>query len=108
MGQWLKANGGALAVLILGLFLAGFQTDLGWILVVLGGVWFVGLPIVRRLPVEVRRRRRVRLPSDEAEDLAERTDRAVARIGTLFADHTRYTPEMRSDEVGGAKDAWMR
>jgi hypothetical protein len=41
MGNWLKQNGGALALLFVGLGIAGFQTRYGWVVVGIAIVWFV-------------------------------------------------------------------
>jgi len=41
MGQWLKANGGALALVFVGLGLTGYTTPYGWILVGSGILWWL-------------------------------------------------------------------
>ena len=43
MREWLNANGGALAVVILGVFVGGFKSSLlGVVLIAVGAAWFVG------------------------------------------------------------------
>jgi hypothetical protein len=56
MNQWWKANGGPLALVVVGVTLAGFTTKYGWVLVALGVLTFLGLILYRRLPWEIRRR----------------------------------------------------
>jgi hypothetical protein len=53
---WIKENGGPLALVVLGLALAGFTTVYGWFLVPFGLVWWLGSPLLKRLPWELRRR----------------------------------------------------
>lgn len=56
MRQWLKANGGPLAVVVVGLALTGFTTSYGWIVVVVGVLWWLAHFVYPRLPWEVRRK----------------------------------------------------
>lgn len=53
MTQWWKANGGALALVVVGLTLAGFTTKYRWVLVALGLLMVFGLFVYHRLPWEV-------------------------------------------------------
>jgi hypothetical protein len=41
MGNWLKQNGGPLALLVVGLGIAGFRTRYGWAVVGIALVWFI-------------------------------------------------------------------
>lgn len=54
MGVWIKANGGPIGVVVLGLTLAGVKTTVGWVLVVAGFVWWLTL-MWRRMLLGVRR-----------------------------------------------------
>ena len=56
MTEWWKANGGPLALVVLGLALTGSKTNYGWVIVALGLFAFVGMAIYRRLPWEIRSR----------------------------------------------------
>jgi hypothetical protein len=58
LGTWLKANGGPLALAVLGVALTGYTTPYGWILVALGVVWWLG--------AGVRQKRAKTLPSSTA------------------------------------------
>jgi succinate dehydrogenase flavin-adding protein (antitoxin of CptAB toxin-antitoxin module) len=42
MRAWLKANGGPVAVVVVGLSLAGYRTPLGWLLALVGVLWWFG------------------------------------------------------------------
>jgi hypothetical protein len=46
--EWLKANGGPLALVVVGLTLAGFTTAYAWVVVAVGGAWYLGrwLPLI--------------------------------------------------------------
>jgi hypothetical protein len=64
MGEWLKAIGGPLAVVVVGLSLSGFRTDLAWLLVAIGIAGFLGRAVYRRLPGEIRPKRSTRMFSE--------------------------------------------
>src|SRR5213592_1466802 len=58
MGKWLKANGGPLAFVVVGLGLAGFTTPLAWIIVGVGVLWFLGeqARVLDRIPWRLHRK----------------------------------------------------
>jgi hypothetical protein len=70
MGNWLKANGGPVALVVVGLGLVGYTTRYGWFVVVAGGTWLV----YERLPwrIAIFRRGQVAavedLPDDQREE----------------------------------------
>jgi hypothetical protein len=103
--DWLKANGGPLAVVVLGLGLAGFTTPLGWVLVGLG----ISAMIWQRLPWEIRRKDRALSsdippaaePKEGTPSWQELNDARVERyehnLG-LFVVHT-WRPSRREGQV---------
>lgn len=54
--EWLRANGGPLALVVLGVALTGFTTHYGWILVVAGALWWIATYVWRRLPWQLQRK----------------------------------------------------
>ena len=58
MGRWWTANGGPLALVIVGLGVGGFTNRWVGLGLILGGiVWWLGTHVLKRLPWEVRRKR---------------------------------------------------
>jgi hypothetical protein len=55
MKQWWTANGGPLALVVVGIALTGFKTPYGWVVVVLGLLALVGVAAYPRLPWKLQR-----------------------------------------------------
>jgi hypothetical protein len=54
--EWLAANGGPIALVVLGIGIVGLRTGYGWVLVAVGGAWWLGRLVWRHLPWEIRRK----------------------------------------------------
>jgi hypothetical protein len=65
MGEWLKANGGPLALVVVGLSLSGFRSDAAWFVAAIGIVWLIGRWVYRHLPWEIRPKRPIQVLSGD-------------------------------------------
>ena len=96
MHRWWVANGGPLAVVVLGLTLAGVTTAYGWVLVGMGSLWWLGPLIWKRVPWEIRRR-------DQAAERGE--PRQDAALYALFESWAKPAFETARQLLGDARDS---
>jgi hypothetical protein len=112
MGRWWVANGGPLALVVVGLVLTGFTTPYGWVLVALGVVlWAAERFRQKRKPEASGPEMSSAVPRPTQGAEARETVSTVDRLTDLLRDAHKARDEVRStvdrDRIHAACNAFM-